>query len=258
MNAPAPGDGAGKALAALDDPGRISEIRAAIARKRSLQRFYERNYQRYGEALARCPQAGIALELGSGGGFAKEAIPGLITSDVLPYYGIDMVVDGTHLPFRSETLRFIGMTNVFHHVPDVELFFAEAERCLEPGGRVLIIDQHVGLISRLILGYLHHEPYDPDAAEWRFRSDGPLSGANGALAWIVFVRDRQRFSRLFPRLAVAAYRPHTPLSYWLAGGLKRWNLVPGWATGAADALDAVLLRCSEELGSFADVELIKV
>lgn len=258
MSAPAPGAGARTALAGLDDPGRISEIRAAIARKRSLRRFYERNYRRYGEVLARCPGTGTALELGSGGGFAKEAVPGLTTSDVLPYEGVDMVVDGTRLPFRSEALRFIGMTNVLHHVPDVELFFAEAERCLKPGGRTLIVDQHVGLLTRFILKYLHHEPYDPDAAEWRFRSEGPLSGANGALAWIVFVRDRQRFSRLFPRLAVAGYRPHTPLSYWLSGGLKRWNLVPGWATGAADALDALLLRCSEDLASFADVELVRV
>ena len=243
---------------ALDSPARIAEIRAIIDRKPSLKQFYREIYRRYAECLGRCPSRGLALELGSGGGFAGELVPELITSDVLPYEGVDRVVDATRLPFGDESLRFIGMTNVFHHIPDVERFFREAERCLATGGRILIVDQHPGFISRPLLKYLHHEPYAPGVEEWRFATTGPLSGANGALPWIVFVRDRERFARLFPRLCVVCYRPHTPLRYWLAGGLKRWDLIPGRAIGIISALERLLLRCSPDFGSFADIEIQKI
>jgi len=242
----------------LNSPERIDEIRAVIDRKPSLRLLYRETYQRYAECLGRCPEPGLALELGSGGGFAKECVPGILTSDLIPYPGVDLAVDGTSLPFDAASLRFIAMTNVFHHIPDVASFFREAERCLAPGGRILIVDQHPGLLSRPILKYLHHEPFLPQALEWRFASTGPLSGANGALPWLVFVRDRERFSRLFPRLRLVGYRPHTPLRYWLSGGLKRWNLLPRPACGAVIALERMLLDCSPNFGSFTDIEVVKV
>ncbi len=80
-----------------------------------------------------------------------------------------------------------------------------------------------------ILRYAHHEPSDPGAREWRFKTTGPLSGANGALTWIVFRRDRERFERQFPELGLERYEPHTPLRY----------------------------RLSPEYGSFVDVERVR-
>lgn len=242
----------------LDSPERIGALRALINRKPALRHFYREIYRRYAECL-QCSQAhGIALELGSGGGFAGECIPGLVTSDIIPYPGMDLVVDASRLPFTAGALRFIGMTNVFHHIPDAECFLREAERCLAPGGRLLIVDQHPGHIAGPLLKYFHHEPYDPAAAEWRFATTGPLSGANGALPWLVFIRDRARFNALFPALRLAGYRPHTPLLYWLAGGLKRWSLVPGRALGAVRALDRFLVSCSPQFGSFVDIEVVKI
>jgi SAM-dependent methyltransferase len=241
----------------LDSPQRIHDIQRIIGEKASLKHFYAKIYRGYARALALCPGQGIALELGSGGGFAKEVLPDLVTSDIIAYPGTDMVVDATALPFADGSLRFICMTNVFHHIPDAALFLGEAQRCLMPGGRLLITDQHLGLISRPILRHLHHEPCDPVAKQWRFATTGPLSGANGALPWLVFVRDRARLAQLFPQLELCGYRPHTPLGYWLCGGLKRWNLLPRRAIRTADLLDRLLLRVSPELGSFTDIELVK-
>lgn len=247
----------GASAVVLDSPERIREIREIIDRKPSLKYFYREIYRRYADCLKRCPAKGLALELGSGGGFAGERVPELITSDILPYEGMDLAADGTMLPFRDGSLRFVCMTNVFHHIPDVELFFRETQRCLVPGGRILIVDQHPGLISRPLLKYLHHEPFVHDAAEWRFVTTGPLSGANGALPWLVFVRDREKFARLFPRLGIVGYSPRTPLGYWLAGGLKRWNLLPRRVIGTVERLDRLLLRCSSSFASFADIEIVK-
>jgi hypothetical protein len=126
-----------------------------------------------------------------------------------------------------------------------------------PGGRVFIVDQHHGLLSSLIFSYLHHEPYLPEAEEWSFTSSGPLSGANGALSWIVFRRDLARFEWLFKRLKIVGYTPHTPLQYWIAGGLKSWSLCPLSQVPRLRDLDRTLLRLTPNLGSFADIEIVK-
>jgi SAM-dependent methyltransferase len=241
----------------LDDPRRIEEIRALIRRKGFLRRYYREIYERYKHCLSRAPGSGPAVELGSGGGFVKEVIPEFVTSDTLPYVGVDRIIDATRLPFDDETVRAICMTNVFHHIPDVEAFLREAQRCLVPGGRVLIVDQHPGWISTPIYRSMHHEPFHMDALDWKFDSTGPLSAANGALAWIVFRRDRVRFESSFPQLELVRYEPHSPVRYWLAGGLKRWSLFPACAFGLATALDRALLAVTPETGSFVDVELLK-
>lgn len=239
----------------LDDPARMPAVRARIAGKPCLRHYYRQIYRRYAECLGRCPDTGFALELGSGAGFAKDVIPGIITSDVLAHDGVDQTVDATALPFDDGSLRFIGMTNVFHHIADAPAFLGEAQRCLMPGGRLFIVDQHVGPISMPFLSLLHHEPFDRKAAEWGFAATGPLSGANGALPWIVFRRDRPRLDQQFPGLKLRRYQPHSPLFYWLSGGLKSWTLIPETLIPVADALDRMLIRISPELGSFVDIEL---
>lgn len=241
----------------LDSPQRYGAIRATIEGKPALRRFYLEVYREYRRTLARCPDAGTALEIGSGAGFAKEVIPQLVTSDIVPYPGVDLVLDGTSLPYPEASLSFICMTNVFHHIPNVGTFLRQAERCLVPGGRLLIADQHVGLLSRPILRHLHHEPFDPTAQEWAFQSRGPLSDANGALAWVVFRRDLRLFQERFPALQLVRYQPHSPLLYWLCGGLKRWTLVPAWGIDAVLAADRFLARLWPDSGSFVFVELLR-
>jgi SAM-dependent methyltransferase len=241
----------------LDDPRRIVELKRLIMSKRFLRELYLETYQKYADCLGRCPQAGKALELGSGGGFAKQILPDVLTSDTLPYAGVDKVIDARRLPFNDSSLRAILMLNVFHHIPDVEMFLHEAERCLTSGGRMLIIDQHPGLLSHWIYKYAHHEPYDPDAVNWKFESSGPLSGANGALTWIVFRRDYKRFQKSFSKLRLERYQPHTPLRYWISGGLKNWSMLPGWSFPLMTSVDRALARVAPQLGSFVDIEIVK-
>jgi SAM-dependent methyltransferase len=238
-----------------DDPGRIEELRGLIRRKGLLGRFYLDAYRRAREVLARCPATGLAVEMGSGGGFVKEVIPEMVTSDVLPYGGVDRVVDATAMPFDDGSVRLFFLLNVFHHIPDVERFLDEAVRCLVPGGRLFLVDQYPGWLAWWILKYAHHEPFDDRTPDWGFRSTGPLSGANGALAWIVFERDRARFEERFPSLRLRRWAPGAPLAYWLAGGLRPVGLLPGAAYPAVAALDRLLVRRWPRAASFVDVEV---
>ena len=65
--------------------------------------------------------------------------------------------------------------------------------------------------SEIIYRRFHYEPFRPDARTWEFDSPGPLSGANGALPWIVFERDRTAFEREFPFLRVVSIHLHSKL-----------------------------------------------
>ena len=242
----------------LDDPSRIGEIRDLIRKKTSLRHFYDEVYAKYRDVLARCPSEGLAVELGSGGGFVKDAVPGVITSDTIAYEGVDRVVDAMQMPFVDGELRALFLMNVFHHIPDVSAFLHEAERCLAPGGRVFMFDQYPGWISTPILKHAHHEPWNPDTDEWKFASSGPLSGANGALAWMVFERDLRKFEQRYSKLKLRRFVPCAPLRYWIAGGLKSWSLLPGWAFGAATAIDERLVALTPKLGSFVDIEIERV
>jgi len=240
-----------------NDASRADGLRRSIRGKASLRSYYREVYAKYAACVERCPKEGAILELGSGMGFLKEVLPHALTSDVIPYPGLDGLFDARHLPFAAESLRMICMLDVFHHIPDVGVFLEEVQRCLVPGGRLLMVDQHAGWVSAPILRYFHDEPYDPGTRAWKFESTGPGSGANGALAWLVFRRDRRLFATRFPRLRLDAYRPHTPLRYWLTGGLKTWSLLPGWAFPLATKVDRMLLKISENFGSFVDIELVK-
>src|SRR4029453_1570325 len=115
--------------------------------------------------------------------------------------GVDVILDGQALPFGDASLRAIVLTDVLHHLPRVRSFFHEAQRSLRPGGIVAMVESWVTTWSRLVYKRLHHEPFRPETNEWEFPQAGPLSSANGALPWVVFERDRDRFEREFPGLS---------------------------------------------------------
>ena len=248
---------ASKHIERLDSVEREPEIASILGQKAALRGLYLESYEKYRQILTRCPAEGVALELGSGAGFLREVLPEIVTSDVLPYAGVDRVVDARALPFADGELRALFMVNVLHHIADCAAFFAELQRCLKPGGRALIVDMHPGLFCLFVVKFAFHEPYNPDAKDWAFDSSGPLTGANTALAHMIFQRDRKIFEERFPQLEIVRYQPHTPLRYWLSGGLKSWSLLPGWAFPAATLFDHALAYACPWLGSFVDVEIVK-
>ena len=237
----------------IDDPRTTALRRRIIQEKPFLRRIYEEWYGLLRDALPWGSQP--ALELGSGAGFAKEAIPNLITSEIFATPGVDLVLDGQQLPLPPGSLRGIVMSDVLHHLPQVRRFFAEAARCVRPGGAVAMIEPWVTPWSSLIYTRLHHEPFVPEAAEWHFPASGPLSAANGALPWIIFQRDRQSFERQFPQLRVERIQPLMPLRYLLSGGVSMRGLMPGVTFGLWRYLEAMLLSTGADLAMFALIVL---
>ncbi len=213
----------------LDDPNTTALRQRIIEAKPFLRKIYEGWYAWLAEQIP--AGDGGVLELGSGGGFFKDYVPGLITSEIFSVPGIGCVLDGQRLPFTDASLKAIAMTNVLHHLPNVRRFFAESSRCLRPGGVVAMIEPWVTPWSKIVYTKLHHEPFEPHTPAWEFPSTGPLSGANDALPWVALHRDRAIFEREFPDLKIERAEPILPLRYLLSGGVAMRTLLPGTAYG---------------------------
>jgi len=243
---------------ALDDPATTALRRKIIKDKKFLRRIYE---EWYGDLIAAIPAPDVCpgqiLELGSGGGFLNELLPECVTSEVFPVSGVDMTLDARTLPFADGALRAILMVDVFHHIPDVAAFLQEAQRALAPGGIIAMWEPWNTPWGKLIYTRLHPEPFEPDAKDWSFPASGPLSGANDALPWMVFERDRAKFAREFPKLRLETLRLDYPFSYLVSGGVSLRSLVPGSIFPFARMLERGLSVFGKQLAMFAFIVLRK-
>jgi SAM-dependent methyltransferase len=237
----------------LNDPRLNAQRRRIIEQKPFLRRIYEEWYTAIVEALP--PGDAPVLEIGSGAGFLRDFIPRLITSDVLPSSGVRVVLDGTLLPFAGETLRAVVMTNVLHHLTQPRRFFAEAGRCVRREGAIVMIEPWVSSWSRIVYGRLHHEPFEPEAQAWETPPTGPLSGANGALPWMLFFRDRSRFEREFPMWSVESIRLGMPFRYIVSGGISMRTLVPCFSFGVWRRAELLMEPWMSRWAMFARITL---
>jgi SAM-dependent methyltransferase len=222
-----------------DSPELVPAHRDLIFRKPFLRRLYLAHYREFARALRGVPPGAI-VELGSGGGFLGDVMPGVVTTDAVaaPFVARRMVAE--RLEFPDGSLAGILMLNVFHHLPDPRVFLREAVRTLEPGGRVIMIEPaHTWLWSRLYRMF-SLEPYDEKAAGWGFPPAGRFTGANVPQAWIVFERDRAVFEREFPEFRIVKVRHHTAFLYVLSGGIWYRSLAPGFSFPVFHMLETAL------------------
>jgi SAM-dependent methyltransferase len=237
----------------IDDP-RTTHLRRQIIREKGfLRQIYEEWYHSIVEVL---PSGdGFVLELGAGGGFMDEFVPSLVTSERFYCPNVQAVIDGQRLPLVTGSLRGIVMTNVLHHLPQPRLFFAEATRCVRPGGVLAMIEPWVSSWSRFVYTRLHQEPFEPDSQSWELPSNGPLSGANDALPWIIFARDKTSFEKEFPQWRIEVIDPIMPFRYLLSGGVSMRSLVPSWSFLLAKKIETAMGVWIDQLAMFAKIVL---
>ncbi len=240
----------------IDSP-ETTLLRSQIIRnKYFLKKIYEEWYHSISRALP-AHISGPVLELGSGGGFLKTFMPDLITSDIFYLPHIDIVLEGQTLPFDISSLQCVVMLDVLHHLPQVESFFAEAARCVIPGGNMVMIEPWNTRWSQMIFKYLHHEPFDPNVKKWSFPKGGPLSQANSALPWIVFKRDRAQFENIFPEWQIKEIVLHTPFRYLISGGVSFKCFMPGYSFPLWTRFEALLNPWMHTWAMFARIVLTR-
>jgi SAM-dependent methyltransferase len=239
----------------IDDPRTTERRRGIIQSNRFLWRIYDEWYRLISGCIAEGP--GSVLEFGSGAGFLGQYIPGLIASEVFACPDIQLILDARQLPFSSGSLKAIAMVDVLHHIPDNRAFLTEAQRCLRSGGSIVMIEPWVSTWSRPIYKHLHHEPFEPESKDWTFPSSGPLSGANGALPWMIFERDRREFESQFSELSIQTVRPFMPFRYLVSGGVSMRQLMPEATFNLWRGLESCLATWPHHWSMFALIHLMR-
>ena len=199
----------------------------------------------------------VLVELGSGGGFIKEIIGNVITSDILELPNVDKLFSATEMPFEKASVDAFFMIDVLHHITDSRAFFREALRCLKASGKIVMIEPANTLWARFIYRNFHHELFDTQT-KWELENIGPLSQGNGAIPWIIFSRDREIFESEFPSLGIVAMHNHTPLRYLVSGGFTLRQPVPSFAYPIVKAIEYALSPVNDWLGMFQTIELEKI
>jgi SAM-dependent methyltransferase len=239
----------------LDDPATTLLHAQVIQSKLFLRRLYIDFYRQLDSAVPN-PQEKMLVELGSGGGFIKEVIPNVITSDIIDLPNVDKVFSAIEMPFENNSIDAFVMINVLHHITDSRAFFKETVRCLRSSGKIVMIEPANTWWSRFIYDNFHHEVFDAEAS-WSLEDIGPLSHGNDAIPWIIFSRDRKIFESEFPSLRIVGMYNHTPLRYLLSGGLTLRQLTPSFTYPFVKALEYLLSPFNDWLGMFQTIELEK-
>ena len=239
----------------LDDPSTTLLHGQIVRQKLFLKKTYLDFYREFQNAFPDTKSKTL-IELGSGGGFLKEIMPEVITSDVLQLPNVDKVFSALSMPFADASVDAFFMVDVLHHISDAELFFKEALHCLKPGGKIIMVEPANTPFGRFIYKNFHHEHFDP-SGHWHLEATGPLSVANGAIPWIVFTRDREIFENKFPSLKILRFQPHTPFRYLISGGLSLRQLLPSFMYPLVKGVEFLLTPLNRLLGMFQTIELQK-
>lgn len=201
----------------------LAEIRAHRAiweKKAALREVYEDIFRRVREQLV---AVGPTLEIGAGAGSSRPYLPDSWSADVFCTPWTDLVLDGHALPFASGTLGNIVLVDTFHHLHRPLVFLAEAERTLKPGGRLVLCEPYLSVVSYPFYRWVHREGAD---RRWDLESDAqPGTFANQAAESIAFGNGLTRVSAAAPRLRLIRREPFSPVSYLLSGGFQRWQLL---------------------------------
>jgi SAM-dependent methyltransferase len=216
---------------------RFQELRQGWARNGPLRTLYTYWFSEVRDVLAPV-MPGAVFELGSGPGFSRQFLPGVRTSDLVRSQEHDCQIDATSpWPFQDASLDGVLLFDVLHHLSAPAVLFSEASRVLRPGGRLVMMEPYVSLLSYPFYRFLHVEgldtrvePFTPDAPV----DKDPFAG-NQALPRLIFDRRADQFRDRFPRLRIVERRLYSGFSYVATGGF-------GHAPLATDSVWSILFR----------------
>ncbi len=244
----------------VNEESALEVHRRMIESKPLLMKFFLMRYREFLPALHATEHlSGPIIEVGSGAGFMERVIPQVIKTDILPSPYIDRVMNAMDLDYEDEELRAIFLNGVFHHIAEPIKFFSETQRCLQPGGRLVIVDPNNNYLSHIWSKSIdHYEYYDDKVQEWESPVEKRMTHANLAIAWVIFFRDRKRFEAEFPRLKIKNILYHTFLSYVVTGGMSYRQIIPTCLWPLIRLEEFLLHPFMKWLGGFMTIEIEKV
>lgn len=244
----------------VDDPRMVPAHRETIESNPILLWIYRRRYEQIAAAVSGSRKAtGPILEVGCGPSFLETLVPGLIKSDVVHHKNVHAVVDAHSLPYDDASLFAVCLTDVLHHLRHPERFLAEVDRCLQPGGKLVMIEPSNSWLQKFVTNRASpHEYCDDSRQSWENDVTGRLSHANNSIPWMIFVRDREKFERLFPLLRILRIRRSTLLAYYLSGGVNYRPFLPASCTRLVQWFERLSTPLHRWMGFEMFIELEKL
>lgn len=169
------------------------------------------------------------IEIGAAGGITKIVWPEVETTDVRQSPGVDYVMSAEKIEADKNSVDVLFGMDALHHARNPLAHFIELDRVLKQGGNAIYIEPNWNLFSqfcfKVLLKYLHPEPYDTSQYDWEIKNDDPMMG-NQAQAFNIFVRDADKFHKEFPNLRIEILQPLKGLSFLLSGGVHTRLPIP--------------------------------
>ena len=171
---------------------------------------------------------GFKIELGAGIAPMRDSYSEVLATDVVYGSHLDRVLNAEDMELDDCSVRVLFGQNCFHHFPHPDQFFNELDRVLVPGGGAILLEPYYGPFATFLFKRLFWtEGFDKAYPSWETPVIGPMNGANQALSYIVFVRDRVEFERKHPTLKIVHQElDGNYLKYLLSGGLNFRQLCP--------------------------------
>lgn len=199
-----------------------------IMRDKYLHRLFSNELDAIRGAIT-IPNPKRIIEIGAAGGITKIVWPEVETTDVRQSPGVDYVMSAEKIEAENQSVDVLFGMDALHHARDPRAHFFELDRVLTLGGNAIYVEPNWNLFSRfcfkLLLKYLHPEPYDTSQLEWEIKNDDPMMG-NQAQAFNIFVRDADKFKNDFPNLRIEILQPLKGLSFLLSGGVHTRLPIP--------------------------------
>lgn len=185
---------------------------------------------------------GARVEIGAGVAPIRDSYSDVLATDIVPGPGLDRVLDAEKMDFPDGSVRVLFGQNCFHHFPHPARFFEELERVVVPGGGAILLEPYYGPFAAFLFRRMFStEGYDKGFPSWETPAAGPMNGANQALSYIVFERDRAEFERRFPGLRIVHQETcDNYMTYLFSGGLNFRQLWPNWAAPLLSLIQALL------------------
>ena len=192
---------------------------------------------------------GDRIELGAGVSFFKEVYPEIISTDIKKAENLDRVLDALDMDLEGDSVRAFYGLNCFHHFPEPRKFFKELDRTLVEGGGCVLIEPYYGPIaSKMYKDLFDTEIFDKGQKEWESNS-GFMLGANQALSYMVFTRDKKQFEKEFPNLEIVETKiMNNYLKYLISGGLNFRVLLPNFMNPVISLFEFLLRPFNKVLG----------
>jgi SAM-dependent methyltransferase len=227
----------------VDSVDRIVKHRELLLQKRMIREVFFEIYALLRDAETKYFGAGKGrkIEIGSGSSLLKTFMPEVELTDLVPYEGLDRVVDAMSMPYEDGSLKTVFGIHCFHHFSDPYKFLSEIERVCSRGGGAILVDPYFGPVASLVFKQLFASEHFDKSGPAVVDHGGPMSNANQALSYVVFRREIATFDQKFPNLELVSMEPiGNYLRYLISGGVNFRQLLPDVSIPALKLMESAL------------------